>query len=304
MATRTVRLIVLNYNARDLLEKYLPDVLAAARSSRHICRVTLLDNASIDGSVEWVRDNLPEAEVWSAPQNRVLCSYNDYLRSIGDEIVILLNNDIRPDKDFVDPLIEPFVSDPDTFFAATYEDRALPSWRWGVLSADESGAKNGFYELEGLAFSAGIAAFDRKKFMELDGYDDLYLPGRYEDLDLCYRAWRRGWKGYYVPKSRKYHEGGTSFNKAFGWEKTQSMVYRNSVLFMIKNISDPMYLLRFALLLPLRLGAALVQRKWFIWRGFLSVWPRLGLALQKRSQVLRNTMLSDRQVVRIFRPNE
>ncbi len=296
-----VNIVILNFNGRDLLEKYLPSIVTAAGVSRHECAVTVLDNASTDSSVEYVQNHFPQAHVIVSPLNRVLCSYNEAVIGLRDDIVILLNNDIRPDPDFVDPLVDELAGKEDAFFAATHQDRALPRWHWGVLSADDPAHGNGFFKSPGYAFTAGIAAFDRKKFVELGGYDELYLPGRYEDVDLCYRAWKRGWKGYYVPASRKYHEGGVSFDKRFGWSKTQAMVYRNSLLFMIKNIQDPWYLAGFLMFLPLRLSLALLQGKWFIWRGFFDSFERLGLAFRRRREVAGKAILSDRDVLRVFK---
>lgn len=297
-----VNLIVLNYNGQDLLEKYLPSILEASRSSRHACIVTVLDNQSSDASAAYVRENYPEARLVVALKNKVLCSYNDVVEKLDDDIVILLNNDMRLEPGFVDPLVEIFERHSDAFFAATYEDRAFPGWRWGILSADDTRTNDtGFFDTPGYAFSAGIGAFDRKKFVELGGYDELYLPGRYEDVDLCLRGWKRGWKGYYVPSSRKYHEGGTSFDRAFGWEKTQAMVYRNSLLFMVKNIRSPKYMARFLALLPVRLAVAVFQRKWFIWTGFLDFCGRLKDALRRRREIAGRDTISDEAVMKIFR---
>ena len=212
----TVNIIILNYNGRDLLVECLPSIVEASHTSKYSCKVTVIDNVSIDDSVEFVRANFSDVEVVEAEENLVLCSYNDVIKSLDDDIVILLNNDLKLDKYFVDPLVSVFSDQKDVFFVASrgysfngvdYEgDRAIAKIKWGVL-APETRFKGHerFIKKDGYTISAGIAAFDRRKFNELGGYDDLYLPGRYEDVDLCFRGWKRGWKGIYQPESIQFH---------------------------------------------------------------------------------------------------
>jgi N-acetylglucosaminyl-diphospho-decaprenol L-rhamnosyltransferase len=294
-----VNLVVLNYNAEDLLRKYLPSVVAAAHESRHDCRVTVLDNASTDGSAEYVRKNHPGVALWIAKENRVLCSYNDFARESDDDILMLLNNDLRLHPGWVDPLAEVFLKEKSAFFAASHGNRALALFRRGILEPSTDGGDSLLMERPGLTLSAGVAAFDRKKFLELGGFDDLYLPGRYEDVDLCYRGWKRGWKGYYVPVSTQDHEGETSFKKAFGWHRTQRMVFRNSLLFMTKNMDDPLWRLRFLAFLPARLLTAALQFKFYMWQGAFDYLGRLPQALARRRGCRAQAFISDREVVRL-----
>jgi len=241
--------IVLNYNGKELLEEYLPSVVEAAGKSRHDCRVIVLDNASGDDSVPFLKKHFPALQVWIAPQNKVLCSYNSLVEELEDDVVLLLNNDIRLEKGHVDPLLAVFEREKDVFFAASHGNRSIARFHWGVLSPEVGyEGREKLMEERGYSLSAGVAVFDRKKFLELGGYDELYLPGRYEDVDLCYRGWKRGWKGYYEPASRQEHYkndiGGASFSKAFDHAATQAMVFRNSLLFTVKNMTDPAILLQ------------------------------------------------------------
>lgn len=300
-----VNLVVLNFNGKDLLRRFLPSVAREAQASRHDCRVTVIDNRSSDGSVEWLKSESPGVYLVQAPENKVLCSYNDVVRELSDDVVILLNNDMELLPGFVDPLVEPFLNDPNVFFAATHGDRSRPSWRWGILSADISySGYESLVEKPGYSFSAGVAAFDRKKFLELGGYDERYLPGRYEDVDLCYRGWRRGWKGVYVFQSRKEHVGGASFHRAFSGRRTQALVFRNAVLFMVKNVADHFYFFRFLALLPLVLAASLLRGRWFMIGGFLEACERFPAAWAARRRAGRCSAKTDRDVLRFFREDE
>jgi N-acetylglucosaminyl-diphospho-decaprenol L-rhamnosyltransferase len=296
----SVNIVVLNYNAKDLLEKFLPSVIAAAKESRYPCRVTVLDNCSTDGSRKYVKQNHPGV-VWArAKENKVLCSYNEFAREADDDILVLLNNDIELYSGWVDPIVEVFLREKDVFFAASHGNRAMAGFRAGTLTADIRYSNSDLYKKSrGYTLSAGSAAFDRRKFVELEGFDELYLPGIYEDIDLCWRAWKRGWHGVYEPASTQYHmEGRTSFKKRFGEKKVDAIVFRNSLLFMIKNITDPMLMTYFLCLLPLRLISALLRGKWFLLKGFFEVFERLPQALHARKKTALAAVYSDREVIK------
>ncbi len=296
----TCRLIVLQYNRRDLLERFLPSIINAAAASPYKCSVTVLDNCSQDDSVEFVKKNFPSVDIFVAAENKVLCSFNDYVAQCTEDIVILLNNDMELDRNFVAPLVEPFTHDSEVFFTATEGDRAIANFRYGLMAADIY--YHGFETLcqsPGPTLSAGVAAFDRLKYLELGGFDELYLPGRYEDVDLCYRGWKRGWKGLYVPESKKMHLGGASFDKTFTPHATQTMVFRNAIIFTVKNITDPALLFNFAFWIPVRLLGALLMGKWFIWSGFFQALQRLPAAAQKRISAKAQAKRADSEIIRI-----
>jgi len=296
-----VRIIILQYNRVDLLKDHLPSVLVCAAASRHDCRVTVLDNCSQDGSADYVRKNFPEIDVFEASENKVLCSYNEIAGKIDDDIMILLNNDISPAEDFVDPLVEPFLNDPEVFFVATHGDRARMKMHWGVLEPDldYEGAAI-LVETPGPSLSAGVGAFDRKKFIALNGYDELYLPGRYEDVDLCYRGWKRGWKGVYQPQAKKFHVGGASFNKKFSESQIQAMVFRNGLLFTAKNINDVRMLLSFVFFVPLRLVLGILTQKTYLWGGLFEALHRLPKALRARALEKKHWKLKDRDMTEMI----
>ncbi|MFA5158921.1 MAG: glycosyltransferase [Candidatus Omnitrophota bacterium] len=296
--TPTCRLVVLQYNRRDLLERFLPSVVKAANLSSYHCEVTVLDNQSSDDSVDYVRKNFPQVEIYIASENKVLCSFNEYVERCSEDVVILLNNDMELAPSFVDPLMEPFLKDEDVFFVATNEDRSIAKIHYGLLTADMYyQGHEALNQKEGFTLSAGVAAFNRKKFLELGGYDEIFLPGRYEDVDLCYRGWKRGWKGIYQPLSKKMHLGGASFEKVFAHNATQALVFRNAIFFMVKNITDRHIFARFLFWLPVRLVGSIFVGKLFFWQGFLQAIPKLPGALKRRREVKGTFVQSDQWVI-------
>jgi len=304
----TVNIVILNYNGKNLLEECLPSIIEASHTSKFSCKVTVIDNVSNDESMEFVRASFSDVEVVEAKENLVLCSYNDFLRTAKDDIVILLNNDIKVRSDFVDPLIKPFkdedvflASPKSYFFDGRYEGgKSYAFMRYGIFGTDHSFKEDcEKADEKSCTFASGCGAFSREKFLELGGYDDLYLPGRLEDADLCFRAWKRGYKCYHQPESVVYHKGAESFNNRFGVNGTLVINYRNVFLFMWKNISSPLFLLEhIVLLFPRLIFACLRGQTEFVY-GFLKAIPLLPRALKKRN--IDNRLLNDRDIFKIAR---
>ncbi len=274
------RVIILNYNGAELLPKCLPSIMEAARKTG-FTRVTVLDNCSTDNGLDYVTANFPDCQIERAPSNRLLCSYNDYVPKVKEPVVILLNNDIRVHRDFIEPLLTHFIRDPLTFLVAprvmTFDGKTIESGRskakirFGLF---ECTAHYLGYEKEALqsseTFSSGFGAFSREKFIALKGYDDLYLPGIMEDVDFCYRAQKEGYRLYYEPQSIVCHIGQVSFKKRFGSFKIAVLAHRNSFLFMWKNFSGPKFWIPHLFFLPLRLSFALLKGNLALALGFLN----------------------------------
>jgi len=239
-----VALIVLNYNQKELLEMYLGSVVRAAKESRHEARVFVLDNRSIDGSVKFVKEHFKnDVSVVVAEENKVLCSYNPLVETLNDDVIILLNNDLKVDEGFVDPLVERF-SDKNVFFVAPKI--------MDITGARVTGGKMDFHFKYGIFknrlkgesendfsfFVGSSAAYSREKFLALGGYDPMYLPGTGEDQDLCYRAWQRGWRGVREERSVVYHHDSYSFDRDYGKPRRQTISCRNAYLVVWKNVRD------------------------------------------------------------------
>jgi GT2 family glycosyltransferase len=261
-----IDLVVLNYNGRHLLEECLPSITHAAQMSRHACRVVVIDNGSSDDSVAFLTSEYPQIHQFRSP-NRGLCSYNDVLARLASPVVVLLNNDIKLAAASIDPLVEPLLVEGKCFLTAplcwlfdgqTYEGlQTAIRWRWGLIQAisDYPGYER-VMRTPCLTASAGaVMAVDRERFLELGGFDPLYLPGRLEDLDFAYRGYMAGYHARYVPAAVAYHKGEATFRQELGAERSTALALRNTLLFHWKNLRHPWHVLRHATTLPARLAA-------------------------------------------------
>jgi GT2 family glycosyltransferase len=295
----TVHLVVLNYNGRRLLAECLPSLLHAARRSRHRCEVVVIDNGSTDDSVEYLRVVFPRVRLFEQP-NRGLCSYNEVLPRLPGRVAVLLNNDVKLAEDAIDPLVEPFLTDDEgsaatCFMAAPLCRRfdgqgheglqAAVRWRWGLVEAT---AYFPGYErtrlLPGLTAAAGpVMAVDRERFLQLGGFDPLYLPGRLEDFDFAFRGYLAGYQGRYLPASVAYHKGQASFDATYGSAACDVLALRNTLLFQWKNLRRPRHIARHLAALPARLAfdwlrapRAARETRFAFTRAFFAALLRLG----------------------------
>ncbi len=239
-------ILVLNHNGLDLLAECLSSVVLAARRSPWLCRVSVVDNESTDGSLAYLAEHWPEVGVIPAP-NRGLASFNVVVEGLDEPVILLLNNDVKLDPDCVGPLAASVRDHPDALFSApscwTFDGLTYEGMRTRVRS--RFGMVQGLCRVPGheakvdqadlTASSGPILAVDRAKFLALGGYDPVFFPGRIEDLDLGFRGWMAGWRGYYVPEAVAYHRGFGSFGPAFGKAGCDRLATRNTLIFAWKN---------------------------------------------------------------------
>jgi GT2 family glycosyltransferase len=285
-------ILVLNYNGSALLEECLPSIIEAAGQSPVPCRVTVVDNSSSDGSRELVASRFPSIAFVTEP-NRGLASFNRVLERCDESVVLLLNNDIKLDPKAVGPLLRVFEDHDDVFFSApccwTFDGRTYEGMRTRVRSrfglVQGMSRVPGFEEVierEDLTAAAGpVLAVDRRRFLALGGYDPIYFPGRIEDLDLGFRSWMAGFRGYYVPQSVAYHKGWGTFEPQLGKDRCDELASRNTLLFMWKNTGGARLLLHL-LWLPIRFGGSLLLGRPSFSRGFFGALKRVRQVLAAR----------------------
>jgi len=307
-----VNVIILNYNGEVLIPECLPSVIAAKKASRYQVRITVIDNESTDSSLEVLDGFAPDIDIVRSP-NRVFCSYNEVVRAQEEEVAILLNNDMKVDSGFIDPMVKVFEENGDAFQVAPkcfdFSGKALEGGRsrgfirfgWFGAMARYPGWEDDV-DRSDITFQSGFGAVRRDRFLELEGYDSLYLPGRLEDSDLGLRAWRKGWKSYYQPLSVVYHKGGESFRKEFGVKGVSEIDSRNSLMFFWKNIRDLGFLAQHVLFLPLRLLLWVFRGEFSAIKGFFSAFRRIGDVRKARAHEGKiRYELTDRKVFDMFR---
>ncbi len=248
-SARAASVVIPTWNARDLVEKYLPSVVEAL-SGNPDNEIILVDNASTDGTADFVREKFPQVRVLSMPRNLGFGGgSNAGFRAARNDIVVLLNNDMRVEPGFLEPLLEGFTDEKvfsvscQIFFAdpgRRREETGLSQgwWQDGALRVrhrEDEGVRSLYPCFYG---GGGSTAYDRRKFLELGGFDPLLRPFYLEDTDLGYLAWKRGWKVLYEPRSVVYHEHRGTIGRRFSEQQIRDVLAKNFILWSWKNIHE------------------------------------------------------------------
>jgi GT2 family glycosyltransferase len=258
---RPVSVVIPNYNGAHLLRENLPSVLQAlawysgkrseAMDAQHIGgprlqQVIVVDDASADRSIEVLTEEFPSVEIVRHPQN---LGYSQAVfsgvQAANNDIVILLNSDVSPHEDFLAHLLDPF-TDPSVFAVSplVYDEHGEPlqaSWNRAELNkgrlmtrkwspVELAQATGSATLLCHLFASGGSMALRRAGFLELGGFLDIYRPFYYEDMDLGVRAWRKGWRIVFEPRSVVVHPQGSTINRFYKRWRVKAVMQRNRLL--------------------------------------------------------------------------
>lgn len=282
--------LVLTYNGRKHLELCMPSLMEAAARVPGGCPVIVADNRSTDDSLEWLRREYPQAEIRVASRNDYLFSLNEVAREREEEIVVILNNDMHFDRDFIVAML-PHFDDPG-IFAVTARVMDWDGQRQTTGQRVGEIRNAWFYKSWNMEVSAacetldaggGCAGFRTRPFNELGGFDPLYRPAYWEDTDLSYRARRRGWKIIYEPASVIYHRVGATLDETEGGRPSVTrLIRRNEVLFAVRNVGGWGFVISFLTLLPVRMVRNALAGNHAMWRGALRALPKIPAALLRR----------------------
>lgn len=243
MRRLSVAAAILHWKNDSHLEKLLPSAKTALEQLGHGSLV-VVDNGASDGSrtKEWLTSSFPSVEYFPAPRNEFLYSYNLLSQVRSEDILLFLNNDVRLAANFFEPLLRHF-SSPDVFaVSATSRDWQDSRYISGPVRLR---SHHGIYYWDfdrdrqvlshTLFCSGACVAVDRGKFLELGGFNKLFAPAYGEDLDLCFRAWKRGWRCVFEPRSIVYHREGGSF-AAQAPDRSKRLMLRARLLFQWSSL--------------------------------------------------------------------
>jgi GT2 family glycosyltransferase/glycosyltransferase involved in cell wall biosynthesis len=248
-AAKSATVVIPNWNGRDLLERYLPSVVEALAGNPDN-EILVVDNGSEDGSAEFVRETFPQVRVLALERNLGFGGgSNAGFRAARNDIVVLLNSDMRVDGGFLQPLLDGFADE--KVFAVTcqifFSDPAKLREETGLTQAWwEDGSLRVRHRIDAQIINlypcfyggGGSTAYDRRKFLELGGFDELLAPFYLEDTDLGFLAWKRGWKVLYQPASIAFHEHRGTIGKRFSNARIQAVLKKNFILFCWKNVHE------------------------------------------------------------------
>lgn len=300
MAQTTV--IIPNYNGKKYLEPCLTSLFASEPAERDgtapFC-VTVVDNGSDDGSVEYLREHFPQVKLITFAENKGFCAaVNAGILASDTPFVLLLNNDTTVEDRFVSFMTEA-ISENAGFFS-------VGAKMVSMQEPDRVDTAGDFYCALGWAFARGKgkpashymrpcdvfsacagAAIYRREILERIGLFDETHFAYLEDMDLGYRARLYGYRNRFEPRAVVYHAGSAFSGSRYNAFKVR-LSSRNSVYLIGKNMPPLQILIN----LPFLIMGFLIKYLFFLHKGFGGIyakglWKGLKLACSDEGRAKR-----------------
>lgn len=236
--------IILNWNGKQYLERCLTSVFSQRYKDYE---VIFVDNASKDGSVDFVRNRFPKAKVIVNDKNLGFSGGNNVgISEAKGEYIVMLNNDTWVDKNWLKNLVEAANKDEKVAICVSkvlFMEKPDTINSCGIkVDVDGSGEDIGFGKKDGIKYqrpkeifaaSGGVTLVKKRVFDEIGLFDSTYFL-YIEDVDLSWRARLAGYKVMFVPTARVFHKlGGANVQN----KTVRILTFRNRIKTLIKNYS-------------------------------------------------------------------
>src|SRR2546425_3603714 len=328
-----VSIVIPSWNGLELLKRFLPSVIAAANqySTQFDAptEIIVVDDASTDATAQALlalgfegeqrREIDDEELILSLIVNKTNLGFgptcNRGIDAASHPLVFLVNNDVDVEVNSIAPLVENF-ADAAVFAAhsrvfdlesglevgtgklGTFSRGFIRVHRSYVLpqpAADLEGS-----ERYSMFASGGSSMFDRQKFLDIGGFDELLAPSYWEDVDISYRAWKRGLSIVYEPRSAVRHRVSSTMRKV-NQRKLRRLQQRNRLIYHWVNLHDGwLFASHIVWVALLSLSAPLRLQLGFLSSVFAAL-KRLSLIRKRRIEEKHAARRSDREVFEIFK---
>ena len=248
-----IAVVILNWNGKEYLEKFLPTLVNHSKSE--FVELYVADNGSSDHSVHFIQTNFPEIKIILLDKNYGFAGgYNKALAQIKAEYYIILNSDVEVSNNWIFPIIDKMDTDNSvaaampkikSYHSKNYFEYAgaaggfidkygYPFCRGRILDKIEQ--DSGQYNNESEIFwASGACLFIRSEVYHHHGGFDEDFFAHMEEIDLCWRIKNTGSKIMYYPDSEVFHVGGGALPN--NSPQKLYLNYRNNLLMLFKNLS-------------------------------------------------------------------
>ena len=307
-----VSVVIPTWRGRRLLEAYLPSVLDALEqycaTGAGAMEIVIVEDAGGDDTPEWIsRHYSGRVKLIEHECNRGFsAACQTGFEAARFPVVLLLNNDVRLKPGCIAPMAEHF-TDPNVFAVTgklmnQAEDTfcnggKVARFRRGMWSTYQNyDAKPGADPGQLLSFTAigAFSAYDRLKFLELGGFDP--LTAMVEDVELSYRAWKRGWVIKYDPRSVAFHDASQTMDRRYRRRTLDKISRRSRILMHWMLLHDPGLFLEHELSIAFRLLTSWIVLDWRFYWAIGSGLANLPPILRKREATRRTMARTDREL--------
>ena len=299
-----ISVIIPNYNGENLIKKNLPKIIKYFPN----CQIIISDDCSVDNSVKLIKADFPEVEVTVHGKNLGFSStVNDGVKLARNSILVFLNTDISLERSYIKEITDYFKEE--NLFGIGFQDKSHENnkviLRGRGIGFFEKGllkhAKGKNVAGRTLWISGGSCAVSLEKFKKLNGFNEIYNPFYWEDIDLSYRAIKSGWEIKFAPEIivDHFHEVGSIRQNNSSGRITQ-IATRNMFIFSAKNITDKKLLFDFYLNLILLFIKSIFKNKSTVAKAIIKFIFKLPKILSDRKRESRQYRLSDSELIKIY----
>lgn len=315
----SVAVVVLNWNGRSLLERFLGNWVALTPQWADL---VIVDNGSTDGSVAYIRETFPDVHCLTFEENYGFADgYNRAIAMLEHDIIVLLNSDAILQEGWLEQPIELFSADrqvvavqpklrayrqPQAFeyagAAGGYLDALGYPYCAGRIFETVEEDSNQYDRVRPLMWATGACLIVRRiSYLKAGGLDKCFFAHQ-EEIDLCWRLRARGGIILLAPQSIVYHVGGATLESQH--PKKTYLNFRNNLLMLYKNLPslrlavtflvrcglDFMALTRYLLIREPKHARAIAQA----WRDALGMMPQLR---RTRRENLKRATTATREIL-------
>jgi GT2 family glycosyltransferase len=312
-----ISIVIPTWKGKRLLETYLPSVLEAADIYRrgHGCdtEIILVEDAGGDDTPGWIRGKY-SGKVTLIEHRRnfgFATACQTGFEAAQFPLVLLLNNDVRLQPDCIAPLAAHF-QDPGIFavtgkLLSQMEDvfcngGKVARFRRGMWTTYQNYdlLPDADPALPLLSFTAigAFSAYDRTKFLKLGGFDP--LTAMVEDVELSYRAWKRGWTILYEPRSIAYHDASQTMDRRYKRRALDKISRRSRILMHWMLLHDSKMFRRHQLSIAIRLLTSWLLLDWRFYWAVGTGLANLSTILRKRRMTRRTMARTDRELLELL----
>ena len=283
--SRSISVVLPNYNGRNLLEKNIPSLLQALDGLEY--EIIVVDDYSGDDSVAFLQETYPNIQV---VRNKINSGFsatcNKGIKTAKLELLCVVNTDVTFTPDYFKKSIREF-DDISLFavkgniinYASSYDDvisidrTTLLYYKRGFLRFDTKTPLTNRKIIRGndIQFVGLGCCFvcNRKMMLELDGFDEIYSPFYWEDCDLGLRAMEKGFKLLYLPEAEVFHQASSTIGNYRSNNLRRLVSNRNKFLFCWRHLDNKKIWLSHIPITALNLLSRWLVLDWKYYAAFL-----------------------------------
>lgn len=313
-----ISVIIPNYNGSKMIKKNLPVVISATdyftKKTGSKVEIIIVDDYSSDESIEVINDMRNrftdiDIKLYINKKNLGFSStVNAGVNLSVGEIILLLNTDVVPKKDFLIPLIVNFKNNKvfgvgcmDESFEGKnviLRGRGLGKWRRGFLEH----RKGDITAKDTLWVSGGSSAYRKNVWDALGGLYQIYNPFYWEDIDISYRALKAGYSLIFERNSAVYHYHDSGVIKTnFTEFEIKVNSYKNQFIFSWINISDKYLLLEHLVWIPYHIIKSVINCDLAFVLGLFKAVYKIHDVFYYRGKTQKLVKISDSNVISLFK---